>query len=129
MMESDTQIAAAQPKIKWQLHKELFEYAGAAGGYLDRYGFLLPGQDFPGPEPDRGQYNDNAEIFWASGAAFFIKGKCWAESGGFDEDLFAHMEEIDLCWRLKNKNYKIFLLFRRRGISCGRSNFGRRQSL
>lgn len=108
LMESDAQIAAAQPKIKWQLNKQQFEYAGAAGGYLDIYAFpFCRGRLFNVYELDNGQYNDKTELFWASGAAFFIKSKCWREAGGLDADLFAHMEEIDLCWRLKNLNYKI----------------------
>ncbi len=108
LMESDAQIAAAQPKIKWQLNKNQFEYAGAAGGYLDIYAFpFCRGRLFNVYEFDNGQYNEQKEVFWASGAAFFIKSKCWREAGGLDADLFAHMEEIDLCWRLKNLNYKI----------------------
>jgi len=108
LMESDTTIAAAQPKIKWYNDKNQFEYAGAAGGYLDIYAFpFCRGRLFNVYEQDKGQYNDTKEIFWASGAAFFIKSKCWKEAGGLDADLFAHMEEIDLCWRLKNLNYKI----------------------
>ena len=108
LMESDVQIAAAQPKIKWQLDKTQFEYAGAAGGYLDIYAFpFCRGRLFNVYEHDNGQYNQQKEVFWASGAAFFIKSKCWKEAGGLDADLFAHMEEIDLCWRLKNLNYKV----------------------
>ncbi|RZK17502.1 MAG: glycosyltransferase family 2 protein [Pedobacter sp.] len=108
LMEKDKQIAAAQPKIKWQLNKNQFEYAGAAGGYLDIYSYpFCRGRLFNVYEMDQGQYNDEHEVFWASGAAFFIKSKCWKETGGLDADLFAHMEEIDLCWRLKNLNYKI----------------------
>lgn len=108
LMESDAQIAVAQPKIKWQLNKNQFEYAGAAGGYLDIYAFpFCRGRLFNVYEFDNGQYNEQKEIFWTSGAAFFIKSKCWKEAGGLDADLFAHMEEIDLCWRLKNLSYKI----------------------
>ncbi|MBO9675477.1 MAG: glycosyltransferase family 2 protein [Sphingobacteriaceae bacterium] len=108
LMESDAKIAAAQPKIKWQLNKNQFEYAGAAGGYLDIYAFpFCRGRLFNVYEFDNGQYNEQQEVFWASGAAFFIKSKCWREAGGLDADLFAHMEEIDLCWRLKNLGYKI----------------------
>lgn len=108
LMESDTKIAAAQPKIKWQENKQQFEYAGAAGGFLDIYAFpFCRGRLFNVYEIDKGQYNDTKEVFWASGAAFFIKSKCWLETGGLDADLFAHMEEIDLCWRLKNLDYKI----------------------
>lgn len=107
-MEADASIAAAQPKIKWQKDKHSFEYAGAAGGYLDLHGYpFCRGRLFDTVESDHGQYNDQKEIFWASGAALFIKSKCWRESGGLDPDFFAHMEEIDLCWRLKNLGYKI----------------------
>ncbi|MCY1524471.1 mycofactocin system glycosyltransferase [compost metagenome] len=108
LMESDPQIAVAQPKIKWQRQKDRFEYAGAAGGFIDHYGFpFCRGRIFDEVEKDEQQYNTNMDVFWASGAAFFIKRKAWEEAGGFDADLFAHMEEIDLCWRLKNKGYRI----------------------
>lgn len=108
LMEQDDLIAAAQPKIKWQKDKSKFEYAGAAGGYLDLHCFpFCRGRLFDTVEEDFGQYNDSREIFWASGAALFIKSKYWKESGGLDPDFFAHMEEIDLCWRLKNMGYKI----------------------
>ena len=108
LMENDTTIAAAQPKILSYRHKQQFDYAGAAGGLLDIFGYpFCRGRIFDTLEDDLGQYDNNCEIFWASGAAFFIKKKYWNESGGFDADFFAHMEEIDLCWRLKNKGYKI----------------------
>jgi GT2 family glycosyltransferase len=108
MMEADEQIAAAQPKIKWQVDKTQYEYAGAAGGFLDKYAFpFCRGRIFDAVEKDLGQYNDVKEVFWASGAALFIKSKAWKVVGGLDGDLFAHMEEIDLCWRLKNMGYKV----------------------
>ncbi|TDO20626.1 glycosyltransferase family 2 protein [Pedobacter duraquae] len=108
LMESDDLIAAAQPKIKWYQDQQQFEYAGAAGGFLDRFGFpFCRGRIFNVIETDHGQYDDNCEIFWASGAALFIKRKCWFEVSGLDADFFAHMEEIDICWRLKNLGYKI----------------------
>lgn len=108
LMESDDLIAAAQPKIKWQKDKTQFEYAGAAGGFLDIHAFpFCRGRIFDQVEPDQGQYNKNMDIFWASGAAFFIKSKAWKAVGGLDADLFAHMEEIDLCWRLKNLGYRV----------------------
>lgn len=107
-MEADERIAAAQPKIKWQKDQSMFEYAGAAGGFMDINGFpFCRGRIFDVVEKDNGQYNTDREIFWASGAAFFIKKAQWQESGGLDPDLFAHMEEIDLCWRLKNLGYKV----------------------
>ncbi|MBC7913114.1 MAG: glycosyltransferase family 2 protein [Pyrinomonadaceae bacterium] len=108
LMESDPLIAAAQPKIKDFHQKDHFEYAGAAGGYLDKFGYpFCRGRIFDSIEQDQGQYNLATEIFWASGAAMFIKKACWEEVSGFDTDFFAHMEEIDLCWRLKNLGYKI----------------------
>lgn len=108
LMQSDKKIAAAQPKLLSYTNKHLFEYAGAAGGLLDIFGYpFCRGRIFDTLEVDAGQYNTTTEIFWASGAAFFIKKKYWDEVGGFDSIFFAHMEEIDLCWRLKNKGYKI----------------------
>lgn len=107
-MEKDASIAAAQPKIKWQQDKTQFEYAGAAGGFLDLHGFpFCRGRLFDTIEIDNGQYDQPSEIFWASGAALFIKSNAWREVGGLDPDFFAHMEEIDLCWRLKNLGYKV----------------------
>ena len=108
LMEKDRSIAAAQPKILSQSNKKLFEYAGAAGGFLDIFGYpFCRGRIFDSLEVDSSQYDQSSEIFWASGAAFFIKRLKWLEMNGLDEDFFAHMEEIDLCWRLKNNNYKI----------------------
>ncbi|MDB5012955.1 MAG: putative glycosyltransferase, partial [Daejeonella sp.] len=108
LMEGNELIAAAQPKLLSYRHKNKFEYAGAAGGFLDRYGYpFCRGRIFDTVEVDHGQYNHASEIFWASGAALFIKAKYWKEVNGLDADFFAHMEEIDLCWRLKNNGYKI----------------------
>ena len=107
-MESDSSIAAAQPKILSYQDKTKFEHAGAAGGFIDILGYpFCRGRIFNTVESDRGQYDQPSEIFWASGAAFFIKSSCWIEEGGLDANFFAHMEEIDLCWRLKNRGYKI----------------------
>jgi len=108
LMESEIYIAVAQPKILSYSQKDHFEYAGAAGGYLDSLGYpFCRGRIFDTVEEDHRQYDDQSEIFWASGAALFIKRKYWVEIGGLDPDFFAHMEEIDLCWRLKNKGYMI----------------------
>lgn len=108
MMNDDPSIAACQPKIKAYHDKKMFEYAGAAGGFIDKYGYpFCRGRILEKTEPDEGQYNDVREIFWATGACLFIRSKCYHEVHGFDEDFFAHMEEIDLCWRLKNLGYKI----------------------
>ena len=107
-MEADAGIAAAQPKIKCYSDKSRFEHAGGAGGFMDRNAFpFCRGRIFDTLEEDHGQYDNQAAVFWASGAAFFIKRRHWEESGGFDAELFAHMEEIDLCWRLQNLGYQI----------------------
>ncbi|UKJ06324.1 glycosyltransferase family 2 protein [Solitalea lacus] len=107
-MESDELIAIAQPKLKDFNRKDYFEYAGAAGGYLDYLGYpFCRGRIFDSIEKDEGQYESSSEIFWASGAAMFIKKKYFDLVGGLDADLFAHMEEIDLCWRLKNQGFKV----------------------
>src|ERR1700744_4828001 len=108
LMESDPLIAAAAPKIKSFAAKDRFEHAGAAGGFIDKYVYpFCRGRMFYEIEEDRGQYEQSGEVFWASGASMFIKKKYWDEAGGFDERFFAHMEEIDLCWRLKNMGYKV----------------------
>ncbi|UIR57073.1 glycosyltransferase family 2 protein [Sphingobacterium sp. SRCM116780] len=108
MLEQDVNLVAAQPKILSFHNKAKFEHAGAAGGYIDRYGFpFCAGRILDKVEYDLGQYDDEKEIFWASGAALFIKSQAWKEAQGLDEDFFAHMEEIDLCWRLKRMGYRI----------------------
>ncbi len=107
-MESDPAVAAAQPKLKDWNDRQLFEYAGAAGGFIDSFGYpFCRGRIFDTVETDQNQYNDISEIFWASGAALFIRSRAWKEIEGFDEHFFAHMEEIDLCWRLKLRGYKV----------------------
>lgn len=108
LMESDPLIAVAAPKIKAYNQKGCFEHAGAAGGFIDSFGYpFCRGRIVYEVEEDKGQYEQSDEIFWASGAAMFIKKKYWDEAEGFDERFFAHMEEIDLCWRLKNSGYKV----------------------
>lgn len=110
-MEKDKNIAACQPKIKKYDNKEYFEYAGASGGFLDKYGFpFCRGRIFSTLEKDKGQYDQPMEIFWATGACLFIRATSFHQAEGFDYDFFAHMEEIDLCWRLKNKGYKIMCI-------------------
>lgn len=107
-MQQDDLIAACQPKIVSYHEKNKFEYAGAAGGFIDKYGYpFCRGRMFDTCETDNGQYNTSDEIFWASGACLFIRASLFHEVGGLDADFFAHMEEIDLCWRLKNLGYKI----------------------
>ncbi len=107
-MEHHPEIAAAQPKIRSYERPEYFEYAGAAGGMMDRLAFTFcRGRIFDEVEHDKGQYDDPAEVFWASGAAFFVRAEIWHRFGGLDADLFAHMEEIDFCWRVKNAGYSV----------------------
>lgn len=102
-------IAAVQPKLLDYHAKDTFEYAGGAGGFIDKYGYpFCRGRIFDTIEKDDGQYDDTREIFWASGACLFIKRDLFKKYGGFDTEFFAHMEEIDLCWRLKQDEYKIF---------------------
>lgn len=106
--EDESETAIIQPKILDYKNKEYFEYAGAAGGFIDKYGYpFCRGRIFDTLEKDNGQYNDNCEIFWASGACFFIRSTIYKELKGFDADFFAHQEEIDLCWRAFNKGYTI----------------------
>lgn len=108
LMDSDRTIAACQPKILSYNDPTMFEYAGAAGGFIDKDGFMFcRGRIFNHFEKDEGQYDGIKEVFWASGACLFIRADLFHEVGGLDDDFFAHMEEIDLCWRLKNKGYRI----------------------
>ncbi len=101
-MDTHPHVAACQPKILSDRNKSSFEYAGACGGYIDRYGFpFCRGRVFASIEDDRGQHDTNANVFWASGAAFFVRSKVFWQAGGFDDTFFAHMEEVDLCWRIK----------------------------
>lgn len=106
--EKDSSVVAAQPKILDYKNKEYFEYAGAAGGFIDKYGYpYCRGRIFNTLEKDIGQYNDVSQIFWASGACLFVKAAAFRKAGGFDEDYFAHQEEIDLCWRLQSQGGRI----------------------
>lgn len=108
LMESNPSVAACQPKILSYTEQNKFEYAGAAGGFIDRLGYpFCQGRIFQSIEVDTGQYDKSSEIFWATGACMFIRAELFHRFGGFDDDFFAHMEEIDLCWRLKNRNYSI----------------------
>lgn len=107
-MDADPTIAAAQPMLKMFDKRDHFEYAGGAGGFIDKYGYpFCRGRIFNTIERDIGQYEDTCEVFWATGAAMFVRASVWKELGGLDGDFFAHMEEIDFCWRAKNKGYKI----------------------
>ncbi len=108
MMDNDRNIAACQPKIRAFNDREKFEYAGAAGGFIDKWGFpFCRGRIFDTYETDTQQYDDSCEVFWATGACLFVRASAWKEVSGLDEDFFAHMEEIDLCWRMRNRGWKV----------------------
>lgn len=107
-MESHKDVAACQPKILSYHDKKKFEYAGASGGYIDKYGYpFCRGRVFDSLETDNGQYDTPADIFWASGAAMFVRRDVYVAVGGLDPKFFAHMEEIDLCWRLLSRGYRL----------------------
>jgi GT2 family glycosyltransferase len=107
-METVPKLAACQPKIRYWRERESFEYAGAAGGFIDAWGYLFcRGRIFDTLEKDLGQYDDHVEIFWATGGCMMIRADLYHAMGGLDTDLYAHMEEVDLCWRLKNAGYRI----------------------
>ncbi|MCF8274716.1 MAG: glycosyltransferase family 2 protein [Flavobacteriaceae bacterium] len=106
--KKETNTAIIQPKLLDYKNKEYFEYAGAAGGFIDKFGYpYCRGRIFNTIEKDNKQYNDVADIFWASGACMFIRNQVFKKLNGFDENFFAHMEEIDLCWRAKNLEYDV----------------------
>ena len=110
LLERNPNAAAAMPKIKSLRNPEMFEYAGAAGGFIDRYGYpFCRGRILDNVEPDHHQYDTvkSNQIFWATGAFIAIKAQVFKETGGFDSTFFAHMEEIDLCWRIKNMGMDI----------------------
>ena len=112
LFESDRNIAIVQPKILDYKNKSYFEYAGAAGGFIDKYGYpYCRGRIFDTIEKDEGQYDSNSEIFWASGACLAIRRNVFYETGTLDEDYFAHQEEIDLCWRVQNLGYRIMYAY------------------
>jgi GT2 family glycosyltransferase len=115
MMDNDPDVASVQPKILSYTSRNKFEHAGAAGGYIDSLGYpFCRGRIFDHVEEDHGQYNDEREIFWSSGACMVIRSSVFKALEGFDEDFFAHMEEIDLCWKLHRRNLKV--------MYCGKSS-------
>ncbi|GEP91910.1 hypothetical protein SAMN05660909_02322 [Chitinophaga terrae (ex Kim and Jung 2007)] len=108
LMQQDPKIAACQPKLRAYAQRDEFEYAGAAGGWMDILGYTFcRGRILYTTEKDKGQYDDVQDIFWATGAALFIRSHCFHEVGGFDRSFFAHMEEVDMCWRLQRAGYRI----------------------
>lgn len=110
-MDTNKDVAACQPKIKSWHNRENFEYAGAAGGYIDKYGYpFCRGRLFSHVEKDTGQYDTIRDVFWTSGACMIVRSDAWAKCSGFDDDFFAHMEEIDLCWRLRLAGYRLCVI-------------------
>jgi len=108
IFENDPETVAIQPKILDYKNKKYFEYAGATGGFIDKYGFpFCRGRIFSSIEKDKNQYDTSSEIFWASGACMFVRKEIFEKFDGFDQDFFAHQEEIDFCWRIQNKGFKI----------------------
>lgn len=110
LFDSDSNIAAIQPKILSYHQRNQFEYAGAAGGFIDKYGYpFCRGRVFDTLEEDRHQYDDAIPVFWATGAALFVRSSVYHQLGGLDEDFFAHMEEIDFCWRIRKSGFQIMV--------------------
>ncbi len=108
LFEADRQVAVCQPKLLMDTQRDTFEYAGASGGFIDSYGYpYCRGRVFDTVEKDHGQYDDLCEVMWATGAAMFVRASVWRDLGGLDGDFFAHMEEIDFCWRVRNRGYKV----------------------
>ncbi len=107
-LEADPAIAAAQPKILSWHNRDHFEYAGAAGGYMDIYGYpYCRGRVLHVVEKDHGQYDTTADILWATGACLFVRTDIYKEVGGLDAEFFAHQEEVDMCWRLRSRGYRV----------------------
>jgi len=107
-LDNDKTIACVQPKIRAQRNKEYFEYAGAAGGYIDKYGYpFCRGRILHIVEKDYGQYDSPTDILWASGACLFIRTEIYKKEGGLDANFFAHQEEVDMCWRLRSRGYRL----------------------
>ena len=107
-LDDNPDVASCQPKILSYNRKDHFEYAGAAGGFIDKYGYpLCRGRVITELEKDNGQYDTPADIFWSTGACMAVRSDAWKKCGGFDPEFFAHMEEIDLCWRFKSMGYRV----------------------
>ncbi len=114
LMQANPRVAACQPKIRSYDHRDQFEHAGAAGGFVDWLGYVFcRGRVFAHFETDHGQYDDNRPVFWATGACLFVRADVFHQTGGFDSGFFAHMEEIDWCWRVQRLGYEVW--------ACGQS--------
>lgn len=129
VLEYDNKIVACQPKLLDYNKRDYFEYAGASGGFIDRYGFpFCRGRVFMQLEKDQGQYQDSIPVFWASGACLVIRSEAFHAVGGFDDSFFAHMEEIDLCWRLQNQGGQIVCVPRSTIFHVGGGTLPRKNS-
>lgn len=129
LFQTDPTVAAAQPKILQFENRTLFEYAGAAGGFLDRDGYpFTRGRVFETVEKDDGQYDDDTDLFWASGTCLAVRKSIFEELGGFEESFFMHMEEIDLCWRIKAKGHRIALVPESRVYHIGGASLSNQSS-
>ena len=107
-MDQNPDVASCQPKIRSFHERDHFEYAGAAGGYMDKFGYTFcRGRIFENVEKDTGQYDNITDIFWSSGACMMVRSEAWKQCGGFDDDFFAHMEEVDLCWRFHLAGFRV----------------------
>lgn len=107
-MDSNPDVASCQPKIKSFSNRDFFEHAGAAGCFIDKYGYpFCRGRIFYNIEQDKGQYDTQTDVFWSSGACMIVRAEAWKKAGGFDPSFFAHMEEIDLCWRFSKLGYRV----------------------
>lgn len=125
LLDTDPSVAAVQPKILAFHNKDTFEYAGAGGGYIDAFGYpFCRGRMFEHLEKDLGQYDDTRDIFWATGACMVIRAEVYHHFGGLDEDFFAHMEEIDLCWKIHRKGLKIMYCGNSRVYHVGAGTLG-----
>lgn len=110
-MDAHAEVAACQPKLLSIYQRDSFEYAGACGGYLDRYGYpFCRGRVFDVVEKDQGQYDEPAKIHWATGAALLVRARIYKEVGGLDGRFFAHQEEIEMCWRMRIRGYQLYCL-------------------
>jgi GT2 family glycosyltransferase len=110
LMDAQPGIAACQPKVLDYNNRKKFEYAGASGGFIDKYGYpFCRGRLFNELEEDKQQHNSSMETFWATGACMIVRSELFWKAGAFDDDYFAHMEEIDVCWRMKNLGYQIYV--------------------
>lgn len=125
LLDADPRMAACQPKVLAHAHPDRFEHAGAAGGFIDRNGYpFCRGRIFEITESDHGQYDDDREVFWATGACLMLRAQAFRDAGGFDASLFAHMEEIDLCWRLRRRGWRIGYTARSSVLHVGGGTLG-----